>query len=119
MPYRITADIDSKSKIKLFYAIYKGIKNIEKIKKIEIYKSHSGNHHLIFWTTKRYTKKKIYEIREKIGDDKRRIRIDKKRILGKNTLFDEKFKGNYRPKITQESPKINFRNTKVITRNFK
>lgn len=102
---RITSDLDSRSRLKLFFFIYRGLKNIEKIKKIEIYKSNSKGYHLIFWTTKRYNLKQIFRLRYLIGDDKNRIRLDRYRKIGRNTLFTEKYSKDYKPKISKEDYK--------------
>lgn len=87
---RITADIDSKSSVIVAYNIYRAFKYIEEISYIEIKKSNSKGFHLIVWTNKKYTLKKQYELRELIGDDKRRIKLDRKRKVGRNTLFYKK-----------------------------
>lgn len=88
---RITADIDSKSKLKLFFYIWKAINNIEKIKSIEIKRSHSKGYHIFVWTTKRYTKKEVYRLRKIIGDDQNRIKLDKlKKGFGEQTLWNKK-----------------------------
>ena len=89
---RITSDIDSKSKLKLAHIFLKGLMNIEKIKLIEVTPSNSKGYHIIFWTTERYSLKEVFKIRKKIGDDPHRIRLDRKRKLGRQTLFNKKIK---------------------------
>lgn len=55
-----------------------------------IYKSHSGNYHLEIWTTHRYTLKELFYFRGILGDDPYRLKMDKLRKWGRNTLFYKK-----------------------------
>jgi len=89
---RITADIDNKSKLKLLFYIAKALKHIKKIKRIEINKSYSGNYHIIIWSNQKYNLKEQFKLREIIGDDKHRLKMDKLRRFGRNTLFYKKEK---------------------------
>ncbi|HKL24220.1 MAG TPA: hypothetical protein VJ912_02710 [Candidatus Nanoarchaeia archaeon] len=87
---RITCDIDSKNKLKVLFLVGKALYKVKKIKEINIKKSYSGNYHLIIWTEKKYTYKQIYDLRKKLGDDKKRIHLDQLRTIGKDTLFNKK-----------------------------
>lgn len=96
MSIRITADIDSKNKLKLFFYLNNIFKYIEKIERITIKPSNSKGYHFIVFTKKRYSKKEVYKIRKLIGDDENRIKNDKKRKIGEQTLFDKKiYSKNY------------------------
>ncbi|MEM2919009.1 MAG: hypothetical protein QXY62_05890 [Candidatus Altiarchaeota archaeon] len=91
---RVTLDLDSKSRIKLWYVCLKGRFLIGKPPD-EIYKTRKGYH--IIWSGLPITFEKSIELRKKLGDDKNRIRLDlcgKKRL--KNVLFDEKTIRYYR-----------------------
>lgn len=87
---RITCDIDTKNRLKVLFLVGKALYKVKKIKEINIKKSHSGNHHLIIWTEHKYTYKQIYDLRKKLGDDPKRINLDKLRTIGQNTLFHKK-----------------------------
>jgi len=87
---RITADLDTKNKFKIGYYVMKAIIIIKSIKSLELKQSNSKGYHLIIWSSYPYTLKKHFNIRASIGDDKRRIKIDKTRKVGRNTLFDFK-----------------------------
>lgn len=93
---RITADLDTKNKNKILFSVAEALYKIPKITSLEIKPSNSKGYHLIIWTQKKYSQKQIYKIRAKIGDDKNRIKLDKLRKIGLNTLFDRKenLKGN-------------------------
>lgn len=93
---RITIDIDSKNKVRLIYFLTKAILTVKKINLIELKPSHSKGWHIIIWTSFNYTNKIIYELRKKLGDDKNRIRIDKQKKIGRQTLFYKKY--NEKPK---------------------
>lgn len=88
---RITADLDTKNKFKIIYSIFKSLSIIEDINLLQLIKSHNNNYHLIVWSGKNYSKKKIFKIREKIGDDTNRIRSDKLKKHGQQTLFYKKY----------------------------
>lgn len=88
--YRITIDIDEKDKIQIISILTKSVLYIEKLIYLQLIQSQNKGYHLIIWTNKFYSKKKIYELRKKIGDDKRRILNDKYRPIGKQTLFYKK-----------------------------
>lgn len=98
---RITADIDSKSKIMLLYRVFKAMSIIKKVKSIEIKPSNSKGYHIVIWTTHNYPLYKTYNIRKRIGDDPHRIRLDHKRKMGRQTLFYKKIKSN-KPKKCQK-----------------
>lgn len=88
---RITADIDSKNKLNLLKRLGIGLLYIKNICKIEIEPSNSKGYHLTFYTKKNYSISKQYKLRKLIGDDKHRIFLDKKRKIGKQTLFSKKY----------------------------
>ena len=92
MNIRITSDIDSKNKLELSWYIYQALKHIKNIKLINITSSNSKGYHLIVWTNHNYSKKRIYELRKLIGDDIRRIKLDKIKKFGQQTLFYKKTK---------------------------
>lgn len=94
MRTRITADIDNKDKDYLIFCINKAFKHIKEIQRLMVMKSANKNYHLVIWTNKYYNKQQIYKIRKKIGDDERRIKNDKYRKIGEQTLFDKKTKVN-------------------------
>jgi hypothetical protein len=87
---RITSDIDDKRRIIIIYYLIKSMILIKNITNIEINKSHSKGYHLIIWTKGKYNKKQVYKLREKLGDDKHRIKMDKLRTFGRDTLFYKK-----------------------------
>lgn len=90
MKSRITIDIDSRS----FFLLLRGIFFlwIYGFKNIEIRESPSKRGiHLIGWSNKNYSQKKMYKVRRLAGDDKNRIFLDrscKKKI--KQVLFKKK-----------------------------
>jgi predicted phosphatase len=86
---RISSDIDSKNNLELCWYVYQALKKIKKIKSIEITPSYSKGYHLIVLNSHPYKQKQIYRLRKKIGDDIRRIEIDKIRRI-KDTLFNSK-----------------------------
>lgn len=90
MIYRITADLDTKHKTKLIKSISRALKRIKKITNLSINLSNSKGYHLIIFTNQHYSDKEIYKIRKYIGDDLNRIRFDKRKTIGKQTLFDKK-----------------------------
>lgn len=90
--YRITADIDTKEERYLKASLVTATAIIDKILFIEIKKSNSKGYHIILWTSKFYPEKDLMKIRELIGDDARRIKLDKIRKTGKQTLFYKKEK---------------------------
>lgn len=82
---RITADWDFKSPFKIAFYIYRICKlgfNELVIKP----SSHKG-YHVFVWTNR---KGKRNLLRAYIGDDTRRIYLDSKRLIGKQTLFSSK-----------------------------
>lgn len=87
---RITADIDSKNINILLKDIRNALKKVKKIRLIEIRPSNSKGYHMIIWTKYRYNSRNIYSIRKAIGDDPKRIAMDKLRKIGKQTLFYKK-----------------------------
>lgn len=89
---RLTADIDSNSKIKALYYAIKGFFIVKKLKAIVIKRSHSNNFHLIFWTDYNYKEVEQYSLRSRLGDDPYRLSRDMLRDFGKNTLFNKKVK---------------------------
>lgn len=89
---RITSDLDFKNKWKIGYYVMKAIILIKKISLLKLTPSYKKGYHLEVWTTYPYTIKEHFHIRNKIGDDYRRIKLDKMRKLGRNTLFDYKKK---------------------------
>lgn len=91
---RITADLDTKDKIKILSSINKAFLKIKNIKSLEIKKSSRKGYHLIIYTTYPYSLKKQFELRKYIDDDAYRLYMDKQRTLGRNTLFNKKIKFN-------------------------
>ena len=87
---RITCDIDSKSRIKICYYTIKSFVKVKKIDKMYIGKSHSGNYHIEIWTKYPYKIRELFYLREILGDDKYRLKMDKQRKWGRNTLFYKK-----------------------------
>lgn len=90
MAIRITADLDTKDSFKIAESIFRSLSTIKKIESIELEPSNSKGWHLIIWTKQNYSLKQTFNIRKKIGDDPSRIRLDKIRKIGRNTLFDKK-----------------------------
>ena len=88
MEYRITADIDNRFYFPINYL--KALIRIKNIKRIYYRKSTNKGYHLIIFTSKKYNKKDIFKIRKFIGDDYRRINVDKKRKNPKQYLFYKK-----------------------------
>lgn len=88
---RITIDLDSKSKLKLLYYVYKGIKIIPKLVGIKIMPSTSKGWHIIFYSNERMSMERIFKYREKLGDDKLRIYYSKKE-RPRQILFQKKLK---------------------------
>lgn len=85
---RITLDWDFKTE-KDFLKYLRRIKR-EKFEKIEIEPSPSERgYHLKIWL---YTTKNRFNLRDKFGDDKNRIRLDKSNRAGQETLFSLKRK---------------------------
>lgn len=91
---RITADYDTKNKFNIINNLIKCILLIDKIEKLELKKSNSKGYHLILWTKQKYTNNQIYKLRQLIGDDRKRIKMDKIRPFGKQTLFHKKININ-------------------------
>jgi len=102
---RITADIDSKNKFNLIKNIIKAFYKIKDIISLEVKLSNSKGYHLIIYTDKFYTEGQQYKLREYIGDDISRIRMDKKRKIGRNTLFD------YKIVLNKKNKNEHFKNT--------
>lgn len=69
---RVTIDLDSKSKIKLSLTLIKGLRTIPRISFIKIKPSNSKGYHIIFYSNKLLSKKKINQFRNKLKDDKLR-----------------------------------------------
>lgn len=107
---RITADIDSRSRFKLWWYITKSFIFIREIIEIDVLRSYTKGFHLVVWTNKNYHKNQIYNLREVIGDDKNRIRIDKIKKLGEQTLFYKK--EYYTPKSSKIRLKGDSQHTK-------
>ena len=87
MMRRITADWDFKNPLKvLFY-----LNRIFKLKFISltILPSKKKGFHIYLWTP---TKGNKFKIRAFIGDDKKRIYMDKTHRYARNTLFNKKIK---------------------------
>lgn len=117
---RITSDIDTKNERVISDYIFKTLIKVEKIKKIELKPSFKKGWHLIVWTTHPYNLKQVFFLREFLGDDKTRLRLDKKRHFGRDTLFYKKepmkggitnFNGKYRTNRNK--------NIKIWIRKFK
>jgi hypothetical protein len=87
---RITADIDNKNRLVLLKYIAKAIFKIKDIISLEVKRSNSKGYHMIIYTDKFYNQSEQYKLRAFIGDDPSRIRLDKRRKIGKNTLFEYK-----------------------------
>lgn len=83
---RITADIDSKNRYVLAFYTLRAIMYL-KPQHLVIKKSARKGYHLFVWTKEDGKKDKL---RSMIGDDKRRIRLDKTRKIAKQTLFNTK-----------------------------
>lgn len=89
---RITADIDTKNILALCWNIYKVFIYVKEFDRLELKKSNSKGYHLIVWSRKNYTQAQIFHLRYLIGDDKKRIDVDKKRKHPKQYLFYKKRK---------------------------
>lgn len=89
---RITADIDTKNKLILLLSIIKAILKIKKITLIQITPSYKKGYHIIVHSNYKYSKKDIFKLRSFILDDKNRIKLDKQRKIGTQTLFSIKEK---------------------------
>jgi hypothetical protein len=90
MRTRITADIDSLDIKVLKKCVKKALMVISNIESLTLKKSSSKGYHLIIWCNTYYTKEQIYIIRDLIGDDRNRIRLDKIRNFATQTLFNRK-----------------------------
>lgn len=86
---RITADWDTTSEYVIRRHINKIFKYIS-VEKLEITKSNSKGYHAVVWTKMSLSKSKIFFLRELIGDDLSRIKMDKKRRHPKQYLFYKK-----------------------------
>lgn len=89
---RITADLDTKDLFLVMKSVYNALTKIKKVKMIELTPSNSKGYHIIIYTTHKYTSEQQFQLRRLIGDDKQRIALDRKRSIGKNTLFSSKRK---------------------------
>ena len=89
---RITADWDFKNPLKILFYLYRCYTLSPK--EITIKKSNSKGYHVILWLDlhNKVTKKFILILRAYIGDDKKRIEIDKKRKISRQYLFYKKVK---------------------------
>lgn len=87
---RITIDLDFKNKFKVAYYVSKAIILVSGISYLELRPSFSKGYHLIIWSRKNLSFKKQLELRKKLGDDVSRIYADRKRKIGRNTLFSYK-----------------------------
>ena len=90
---RITADIDSKNFFNLSFRLLRCYMLCPK--EITIKKSNSKGYHIICWLElpKRTSKEEIFYLRRFIGDDKQRIKIDRKRKQPRQYLFFKKQRG--------------------------
>lgn len=90
---RITADIDHKNIQKISYKIREAIRLYEIVpERIVIKKSNSKGYHIIIFTKDKLKKNEIMHIRKILGDDEKRLSMDKKRRRPKQYLFKEKIK---------------------------
>lgn len=89
---RITADIDTLNMNVISLSLHKALNHIKEIQSIILKKSNSKGYHIIVWTKHKYTTREIYKLREIIGDDIIRIKNDKLRKIGLQTLFDKKIR---------------------------
>lgn len=87
---RITADLDFKNPFKIGYYLMKSFIIIKRIQHLTLRPSYSKGYHLEIWSSYPYTIKEHFNLRAKIGDDPSRIRLDKIRKIGRNTLFYNK-----------------------------
>lgn len=87
---RITADLDFKNPFKIGYYLMKSFIVIKRIQRLELVPSFRKGYHLEIWTTYPYTIKDHFKLRKRIGDDPSRIKLDKIRKIGRNTLFYKK-----------------------------
>ncbi len=87
---RITADLDTNNKIKLHWYIAKAL--FLKPQRLEIKPSNSKGYHLIMWKDfiETVDNDYIFAIRKFLGDDKKRIEIDRARKNPKQVLFYKK-----------------------------
>ena len=84
---RVTIDIDSKSKKCLYWCVFRGLLYFRKMP--DIRKTMRGFH--VIWRGLKINEKESYEYRKRLGDDWKRIELDKaspKRL--KQVLFTEK-----------------------------
>ena len=88
---RITADIDTKDMTKVGFYLFMACNKIKDIRNLTLKKSTNKGFHLLIWTGKDYSLKYIFKIRKMIGDDYYRIRGDKVRTFGRQTLFKKKW----------------------------
>jgi len=89
---RITIDLDTKCKHNLIMNISKALFKIKKLKSILITPSFKKGYHLIIWTHYNYTDDEMFNLRKYLGDDWFRLSMDRKRTMGRNTLFNKKQK---------------------------
>lgn len=87
---RITADYDTRNAKVIRRNISRAMIVISNIHSIELIKSWKKGFHLIIWSKTYYDKETIFVIRQLIGDDRNRIRLDRIRKKGMQTLFDRK-----------------------------
>lgn len=86
---RITIDIDDKDLSLPLLKIFLSLEKVN-IKKLIIRESSNKGYHIIIFASNPLSHKEIFRLRKFIGDDKKRIRIDKKRKFPKQYLFYKK-----------------------------
>ena len=90
MKIRITADIDTRNPLVALKYFIRAFRIPQS--KLIVKLSNTKGFHIIVFTEKTYTQKQIMKLREFIGDDKKRLAIDKKRKHPKQYLFFKKIK---------------------------
>lgn len=88
MVTRITLDWDFKNKFKAIYYLFKIFSHGFECLVVE--KSRKKGYHIQIWVKGKLSQKQKYIIRNKWGEDKAHLRMDKKHRYGKQTLFDLK-----------------------------
>ena len=86
---RITADIDTHDLSETFLSLVVASEKLE-IEQLVIRKSTNKGYHLIVFTKQLLKTSDIFKYRKLLGDDKKRVTMDKRRKRPKQYLFKKK-----------------------------
>ena len=86
---RVTIDLDSKSRIKLYWSVFKGILLCRKFPDV-IRNSSGGRGYHIIWRGLNISEEQMFKYREWIGDDPNRLYLDRSSNRVKQILFTKK-----------------------------